>query len=211
MANITDICNMALAFLSKGRIASLDDETEPARQCKLFYDVTRQHLLRDYSWGFAKRVSKLAELDDSNPYWEHVYVYPNKCLNVRKIFTVGEYVNEKGLVRNHIIDNPGNDDRTKWDVCMMSDNIVAIGCDVPNAWVEYTYDANNAEVFTPDFVEALAHMLAFNICAQLTGNYALQQQQYQLAQAVLQRAKYTTAAEKTEILEYPNKYFLGRG
>ena len=65
--NNTDICNMALAYLAKGRISSIDENNELARQCKLFYDHSRKGLLREYSWGFAKRIIRLAELDASNP------------------------------------------------------------------------------------------------------------------------------------------------
>ena len=38
----TDICNMALAFIAKGRISSMDEQTEQARQCKLFYDIVKK-------------------------------------------------------------------------------------------------------------------------------------------------------------------------
>ena len=45
--NNTDICNMALAYLAKGRISSIDENNELARQCKLFYDHSRKGLLRE--------------------------------------------------------------------------------------------------------------------------------------------------------------------
>ena len=61
----TDICNMALAFIAKGRISSMDEQTEQGRQCKLFYEITKRDLLRNYTWGFAKKIDKLAELTQS--------------------------------------------------------------------------------------------------------------------------------------------------
>ena len=73
MLNNTDVCNMALAHLGKGRIANIDEQTEQARQCKLFYETTKKQLLREYTWGFAKRIMKLAELTDESPYWEYLY------------------------------------------------------------------------------------------------------------------------------------------
>ena len=82
--NNTDICNMALAYLAKGRISSIDENNELARQCKLFYDHSRKGLLREYSWGFAKRIIRLAELDASNPDWKYVYAYPEKCVCARR-------------------------------------------------------------------------------------------------------------------------------
>ena len=57
--NITDVCNMALSCIGKGRIASIEEQSEQGRQCKLFYAQTKKRLLRDYSWGFAKKVEPL--------------------------------------------------------------------------------------------------------------------------------------------------------
>lgn len=198
--DITDVCNMSLAYLSKGRIASIEEQTEPARQCKLFYASTKKNLLRSYSWGFAKRIAQLAELSVDSPYWQYVYAYPEKCLAVRKIFSA-----ETGAVIR-----AGEKQEEEWDLYMATDNVLGIGCNVPKAWLEYTYDVDDAELFSSDFLDAFTHMLAFNICIQLTGNSGLQQMQYQLAQATLQKAIYTTASEKKEKPDYPSSYFDGR-
>lgn len=197
--NITDVCNIALAHIAKVKIASIEEETETARQCKRFYDYTKKSLLREYTWGFAKKIIKLSELDASSPYWKYLYAYPEKCICVRKIFcgtNTGQCVREN--------------EKEKWDLYLAEDNVLAVGCDIPQAYMEYTYDVDDVELFSADFLEALTHMLAFNICIQITGSSTLQQTQYQLAQNALMRAKYTTAAEKHNDLEYPNKYFLGR-
>ena len=196
----TDICNMALAFIAKGRIVSMDESTEQARQCKLFYEITKQDLLRNYTWGFAKKIDKLAELTQSekNPYWRYIYTYPQKCVAVRKIF---DKDTGKAVLAGQ---------QKEWDLFMASDNVLAVGCNIPRAYLEYTYDVDDANLFSSDFVDAFAHMLAFNICIQLTGNSGLQQTQYQLAQAALMRAKYTTAQEKHNIPDYPTKYYDGR-
>lgn len=200
MANITDVCNMALAHIAKGRINSIEDQSEMARQCKLFYEPTRKELLRSYTWGFAKRISKLAELDVESPYWNYVYAYPQKCLAVRKIFDA----DTGAAIR------AGEQQEEEWDLYMAKANVLGIGCNIPAAWLEYTYDVDDVELFSSDFLAAFTHMLAFNICVQLTGNSGLQQMQYQLAQVALQKARYTTASEKKEIPDYPSKYFDGR-
>jgi hypothetical protein len=50
----TDICNMALNHIGRESIASLHEETEAARTCKIHYDIQRRVLLRAYNWSFAK-------------------------------------------------------------------------------------------------------------------------------------------------------------
>lgn len=196
----TDICNMALAFIAKGRISSMDEQTEQARQCKLFYDVVKKDLLRNYTWGFAKKIDKLAELTqaETSPYWQYIYTYPQKCVAVRKIF-------DKESGREVL-----SGQQKEWDLYMASDNVLGIGCNIPKAYLEYTYEVDDTNLFSADFIDAFAHLLAFNICIQLTGNSGLQQTQYQLAQQALMRAKYTTASEKHSIPDYPTKYFDGR-
>ena len=178
----------------------MDEQTEQARQCKLFYEITKQDLLRNYTWGFAKKIDKLAELTQSekNPYWRYIYTYPQKCVAVRKIF---DKDTGKAVLAGQ---------QKEWDLFMVKDNVLGIGCNVPKAYLEYTYDVDDANLFSSDFVDAFAHMLAFNICIQLTGNSGLQQTQYQLAQAALMRAKYTTAQEKHNVPDYPTKYYDGR-
>lgn len=196
----TDICNMALAFIAKSRIVNMDEQTETARQCRLFYDITKKQLLREYSWGFAKRIDKLAELTqaDPSPYWRYIYAYPERCVAVRKIFNA-----ESG---REIL--AGQQD--EWDLYMAASNVLGIGCNISKAYLEYTYDVDDVELFSSDFLDAFTHMLAFNICQQLTGNGSLQQTQYQLAQNALMRAKYTTASERNQKPDYPSKYFDGR-
>ena len=178
----------------------MDAQTEQGRQCKLFYEITKRDLLRNYTWGFAKKIDKLAELTQSekNPYWVYIYSYPQKCVAVRKIF-------DKDTGKEVLAGQ-----QEEWDLFMVKDNVLGVGCNVPRAYLEYTYDVDDANLFSPDFVDAFAHMLAFNICIQLTGNSGLQQTQYQLAQAALMRAKYTTASEKHSIPDYPTRYFDGR-
>lgn len=41
----TDICNLALSYLSKGKITSMDDNTEEAAQCKIHYEQDRKSVV----------------------------------------------------------------------------------------------------------------------------------------------------------------------
>lgn len=38
----TDICNIALSSIGQGQITSIDEDSEAARQCKLYYELTRK-------------------------------------------------------------------------------------------------------------------------------------------------------------------------
>jgi len=47
------ICNLALARLGDSRIAALSDSKPEAEYCTLFYEATRDEVLRGHPWNFA--------------------------------------------------------------------------------------------------------------------------------------------------------------
>ena len=197
--NITDICNLALSHIGREQIASLNEETEAARTCKLHYDLQRRVLLRAYTWSFARKYVKLAEIDVKTPGWKHTYAYPNDCVMARKLY------NEDNtwlfLEKNF----PGN-----MDLVLLNDNTKALVCNHRNAYLEYTYDVKEAELFSADFSQALSYYLAAAICMPLTGSEALAQQMQALGQGILQEAKFTMMGERNRVPDYPSKYFKAR-
>lgn len=84
--NSTEICNMALSYLGNGRINSVDDAAEDARKCKIHYDHDRRRMLAAYSWGFAKRIERLALFTSDVPGWDYAYSYPAECISVIYVY-----------------------------------------------------------------------------------------------------------------------------
>jgi hypothetical protein len=197
--NITDICNLALNHIGREQIASLNEDTEPARTCKLHYDLQRQVLLRAYTWSFAKKHVKLSEIDTKTPGWKYTYAYPNDCVMARKIY------NEDNtwciLWKNRV----GN-----FDQVLLNDNTKALVCNHKDAYLEYTYDVKDADLFTADFAQALSYYLAAAICVPLTGSETLAQQMQAQGNGILQEAKFTMMGERNRIPDYPSKYFKAR-
>ena len=197
--NITDICNLALSHIGREVIASIDEDTEAARTCKLHYDLQRKTLLRAYTWSFAKKYTKLALLDVTTPGWKYTYAYPNDCVMARKIY------NEDNtwcvLWKNF----PGNLDQV-----MVNDSTKALVCNHEEAYLEYTYDCKDAGLFTADFTQALSYYLAAAICVPLTGSEALAQQMQSHGAGILQEAKFTMMGERNRVPDYPSKYFKSR-
>ena len=61
------IANMALSNIgTKSEIASLDENSVEAKQCKLWYDLSRKQALEAFDWGFArKRLTLALHADDA--------------------------------------------------------------------------------------------------------------------------------------------------
>lgn len=194
--NNTEICNLALSYIGKGSIASIEENNENARQCKLHYDHQRKMLLRDYNWGFAKRIVTLAEVNTKIPGWKYVYKYPAACLAVRRIF------NDNMML-------PARD-TSQYEIMIINDSDTVLCSNIENAKCEYTYDVTNGEVFTSEFDEALARALASALCLALNGNEQLQQTQYNLMMYALNKARVTTAKEQDFDQLEPNRYVKAR-
>ena len=188
----TDICNIALSYLAKGRIMSLDDKTEEARQCRLHYELCRKRLLSAYSWGFARRTVRLARLATTVPGWNHAYAYPAGCLKMIFLFDEESARHKETQLQDYEVVKIGT--------------VNAIITDTDNAWAEYVADEKDPEQFNMEFVEALARMLAYSMAMVLTGNANLVQTNYQFMQASVQEAKLISATERERETEYPHKY-----
>lgn len=199
--NEVDICNLALNFLGKGIIKSLSENTELARTCKLHYDRYRRILLKDYSWEFAERTMKLEPVEDFGDNvkgWDYVYRYPDDCLQVLKIYD-GD-------------DRRKDDKREKFFVQTVDYRLgmKVICCNLENAYMDYVSNEEDCNYFSEEFVEALAHYLAYGMAQALTGSEAKAQTELQYMQTALYQAKLRTAREREHDPSLPHKYFDGR-
>lgn len=199
MTNI-DICNMALGYLNVKPIMSLDEMSEPARKCRLYYDHLRRKLLRDYPWGFAKKLLELARVDEGGtPNRRFMYAYPNDCISIVSLY------DKKG---NRYVCN--EKDIEKYETFLLDDNSHVIGCDLSNAMLEYVADVRETAVFSADFTDALSHLLASTLATSLVSDQHLQQLEYQLFQLSFAKAKASDAREREFDHNYPDSYMRSR-
>ena len=61
MADVTGLCNSALAKIGAARITALDEGSKNANLCAELYERSRDDLLRAHSWNFATARAKLAK------------------------------------------------------------------------------------------------------------------------------------------------------
>jgi len=199
MTNI-DICNMALGYINVKPIMSLDEMSEPARKCRLYYDHLRRKLLRDYPWGFAKKLLELARVDEKRtPNRRFMYAYPRDCVSIVSLYDKGgnRYVSDEKEVE-------------KYETFLLDDNSYVIGCDLENAMLEYVADVRETEIFSADFVDALSHLLSSTLAIALVSDPQLQQIEYQLFQIAFAKAKASEAREREFDHNYPDSYARAR-
>ena len=86
MASQVDICNLALTAIGHKTIANIDEQSEGARKCKVYYQQAVDATLRSYNWNCAMARATLAQ-DSSPPAFGYAYQYPlpNDCLRVLQL------------------------------------------------------------------------------------------------------------------------------
>lgn len=193
--NSIDICNLALGLVGVDRgIESLSDDSPEARYCSRFYDHIRETMLHDHPWRWATRREILAELSNDVDGWEYVYSYPSDCL---KALAVEDAEHDPAMLYEH-------------EIRKLDGSVIAVCCDVYQAYLRYTANVEDANLFSPSFVEALAQRLGSRLALSLTGQRDVVQALGQEADRTLARAKMLDASEGYRVPNISNSYISAR-
>ena len=169
MTSIVALCNRALSKIGdEPVILSLDDDTKSARYCKALYADTRDFVLRSYPWRFALKRYVLAPLKDKPVYgYGSQFSLPADCLRVWRMEEDLPYQVEGQ----------------------------AVLCDARILRSVGIARIEDATLFDPMFVEALALKLAAELAVPLTASVALKDTLNKEYHAFVQQAKTASAME----------------
>lgn len=86
-----ELCNVSLGLLGASPIRDFVEDNKRARQCELFYDVTREELLSKFDWTFARKLCKLNQVVIEMPIaaTDRAFQLPADCLTPRNIEPIG--------------------------------------------------------------------------------------------------------------------------
>ncbi|CQR71379.1 hypothetical protein SOV_17380 [Sporomusa ovata DSM 2662] len=189
MNSVIQICNIALSHFGGGEINSLDEASEAARSCNLFYENSRDEVLRDFPWPFARRIQVLALTGESVPGWDYCYQLPAKCLRARRVFASNdmlEYSNPFDIYEDKLL------------------------CNVASAYLEYTVQVVDPVLFDAKFSQALSFKLASELVIKLLGNATRKQEFYTQYQQTLGEAKTAAMRERYQERQYKSSWVDGR-
>lgn len=163
------IANLALTFLSTARIASLTEDSENARKMNTIFAMTRDSMLGDHNWNFARGEATLAltEITPATGDWINVFQLPNDCLRVLR--TAGDY--EFRIYEDKLYTN------------------------VSDCVIEYQKKITDPTIFTLMFVRAFAMRLAADLAFGITQNATLAEGMEKKAVQALKEAKWSDAQE----------------
>lgn len=227
MTSPIDICNNALAAVgSRSTIASLDEGSNEALQCRLQYESTRDTLLRSAPWGFARRVASGALLktatgispwDSSQPPppWQYQYAYPSDCILFR--YLIGQNPNDLGVQMYGAFPVPLNTPAqpARWakfiDVDGNGIEVQTICTNAPQAIFCYTRRVIDVAQYDSLAQAAFIAALGSQICIALTGNGALAKELAASANNSILSARVADANETTTVIDYVPETLAVRG
>lgn len=180
-----DIYNFALHHLAHGdEVKSLTERTKAAQACNRWYEQTRDEVLRDFNWAFAKRLGVLSQVAVApNTEWGFSYRIPADCLRFRRVLSGAR----TDTLRTRIPSLLGGDDAGQ-----------LLFCDLDTVTAEWTTRVTDPTRFPVDFVAALAAKLAFYIAPTVTAGdqFKLGARAGQLYLVLLRTAQANAASEQ---------------
>jgi hypothetical protein len=168
-----EIANAALSYLGQDAILSFGDECKAARLCKQWYPVSRDTLLREYVWNFAKVSAEAAEIADPNgipgalrAHFPHIFAYPVDCLRLLDV------------------------DARHWKlygkfICTFSTQV----------FVTYIKEQPTTDFMDDLFCDACAYKMAINMVQHITGDQGLLKYLEQKFSLCLQEARHVDSME----------------
>lgn len=155
------ICNFALADCRDSHyIESRDEKSEQAVNCDLWYDDTRDSVLRRADWGFARKRIALIPSGTPPPEWGYSYALPSDCIMPRGIED-GLRVRGFDASLKYAIESDGTGHGKR----ILMDKTAAV--------LVYTMRVEDVAIYPPEFVKALHWALAEAIALPLSKSDAI--------------------------------------
>lgn len=182
VASKTNICNMAMSHL--GNYDSINDIdlpiTKHEKTCALWYDITRQYMLKLCMPNFALERKLVAELVVTIPFgYANAFEYPADCLKVLGLGNVDERDRYSYTVENNRIYT--DDD---WDGGLQ---------------LRYIKDVIAVGDMSPEFRMLLSVALAVNIALPVTQDATKKVAMQKMLEATLSSASSVNAQENRPI------------
>tara|TARA_R110000824_G_scaffold178558_10_gene358331 strand:- start:2592 stop:3182 length:591 start_codon:yes stop_codon:yes gene_type:complete len=183
MASEVQIAKLALQHIGdRWDISDLTEATPEAEQVNLVFDDTRDALLRQHPWNFAKKYASPATLSGTVPgNWTYMYTYPTDAVRV-----------------NGIIDPLETGTPIKFEIARNASDVKVVLTDQEDAEFFYTARITDTVQFDPEFTMALSYALASRLAMPLTGERAIMGDMETMARNIVNSAWETDSNEGIE-------------
>lgn len=168
------ICNMALGHIGRtaAAIQSFTEKSVEAKLCAAWYDQCRQEVLEIHDWTFARQRATLVLHSDAPPVeWSFRYQVPVNMLAFRRFWNPFSDVAHR--FQDWVFSADVGDNIPYELELSLDGQSLTVLTNLPSAIGIYTQDIKIVSLFTPQFVNALAHYLAGKIAMGVTGKQSI--------------------------------------
>lgn len=217
MTSQTQICNMALgAAAARCTITSINEDSNEANYCQLYYDSARQEALRAVNWNFAAAQIKLTLLGCAKNHtsqipWNYKYAYPSDCVRAKWIMDVCNNNINLDLLNPYIRPNPPIAYVVGADKDALGNDIKVILTNMEHAVLAYTRNIANVSMFDDEFVLAFTHLLSSYIIKPLSGSTELSKSEYNMFMQSLLSARVSDGNEGLTVQDHIPDWIRARG
>jgi hypothetical protein len=178
--NDTEICNLALAEIGDTySITDINETSNQAAVCRRFFSHTRDLLLREHPWNFARQLSDLSALASAPAFgWDYQYQLPTDFIRLIEFNGLDAWQTEDAY---QLGSGP------EGGTVLLSDD--------ETASIVYIKRVTDANLFDPLFADAFALKLASRIANKLTKDESVKDRLVRQAEFALAKAKQTDANE----------------
>lgn len=192
-----DIANMALTHLGMNGITSFTQNNPSAIACNTFFVPTRDEVLGESQWPFARVSEALALTNEEVLGWDYCYLYPVKAAGVWNVYDEAT-VNKKGEQEFEVVYIPDS-------------NIKVICSNLASAYADYTYKINDTSLYNNKFIMAFSYRLAAAMAHTLTGSAEVGLKLMDIYNALISEAKRISGSEKKKKPNQVSSYQESRG
>lgn len=200
-----NIVNIALSRLGiTATVTTLSTDTiEQAVQANLIYATTRDALLAEYPWRFARKSAALTEkTTETHIEWEYVYDYPTTCLRVLRLYAEGQEFDDTHEDYEVYSSSVTVEETTS--------DVKRIGTNVEDAYIDYTAQVTDPDLFSLGFVDCLAWRLAAELAVPLARDFDKRNELYRVYTQTLDAARASDMSEAHRPMRRGSRYMEAR-
>lgn len=236
----TAIANQALAGIgTRSTITSMQEASQEARNCLIFFESTRDEILRSAHWNFARKTQQLTLLKAApgtpeftgtvpatwnstlpSPPWLYEYAYPDDCLKAR--FVVPSIVTGWDGPVPLTSAPAGGLPMMTWQgsyarfiIGTSTDGAgnqrTVVLTNQSQAILVYTMVVTNPDLWDPQFARAMVAALASRLVLPLSGDKSLRKMLYEITMAAINAARITDGNEGPGIINTTPDWIEARG
>lgn len=181
--NDIDVINMAMIFLGKEPLGTLNEDRPDAWAVKASWETCREAFLQEHPWSFAKRTRMLSPVKEESALYRYAYKAPVDMLQPIRVIPRGVPGFPGTLPFELNLDETGE--------------FHVVYCDRDEVALQYITRAVKVKDIPPIAREALAYRLAFTISQAIINDPTDLQVKSQAYQMYLAKAKASDVKSRT--------------